>query len=175
MPYLTYEIKSHRIWPIWKASPIKNSNLTNFFRPFYNRFNDEININHALLWSSPASYIKKDLRLYWGSPKESDVQENLTEVCQISLLNFVLSHSLWHVCTNDTMKSKQTKTDSTQATDQRKQSNQRPLPQPVITMLDMFFETQQLDNERDKIRIKVLTVLKGRLSLNVGLENGLER
>ena len=24
------EIKSHRIWPIWKAIPIKNSNLTEF-------------------------------------------------------------------------------------------------------------------------------------------------
>ena len=25
-----YETKSHRIWPIWKAIPIKNSNLTEF-------------------------------------------------------------------------------------------------------------------------------------------------
>ena len=32
------EIKSHRIWPIWKAIPIKNSNLTEFSDHFTTDF-----------------------------------------------------------------------------------------------------------------------------------------
>ena len=32
------EIKSHRIWPIWKAIPIKNSNLTEFSGHFTTDF-----------------------------------------------------------------------------------------------------------------------------------------
>ena len=32
------EIKSHRIWPIWKAIPIKNSNLTQFSDHFTTDF-----------------------------------------------------------------------------------------------------------------------------------------
>ena len=45
------EIKSHRIWPICKAIPIKKSNLTEFSDKFF----EEININHTLLWFSQAS------------------------------------------------------------------------------------------------------------------------
>ena len=39
-PYMLYltEIKSHRIWPIWKAVPIKNSNLTEFSDHFTTDF-----------------------------------------------------------------------------------------------------------------------------------------
>ena len=32
------KIKSHRIWPIWKAIPIKNSNLTEFSDRFTTSF-----------------------------------------------------------------------------------------------------------------------------------------
>ena len=41
------------------------------FRPFDNRFYEEININHTLSWFSQASYMgkKKKTRQYWGSSK----------------------------------------------------------------------------------------------------------
>ena len=49
------EIKSHRIWPLWKAIPIKHSNLTEFSDHFTTDFYEEININHTLLWFSQVS------------------------------------------------------------------------------------------------------------------------
>ena len=58
MPYLTLcEIKSHRIWPIWKPIPIRFFKSHRIFRPSYNTFHEEININHTFLCLSQASYI----------------------------------------------------------------------------------------------------------------------
>ena len=51
------EIKSHRIWPIWKPIPIRFFRSHSIFRPCYNTFYEEININHILLCLSQASYI----------------------------------------------------------------------------------------------------------------------
>ena len=43
------EIKSHIIWPIWKAIPIKKIRSHRLFKPFYNRFYEEINRNRTFL------------------------------------------------------------------------------------------------------------------------------
>ena len=40
------EIKSHRIWPIWRAVPIKIQ-ITEFSDHFATDFYEEININHT--------------------------------------------------------------------------------------------------------------------------------
>ena len=51
------EIKSHRIWPLWKPSPIRFFKTHRIFRPSYKIFYEEININHPLLCLSQASYV----------------------------------------------------------------------------------------------------------------------
>ena len=43
------EIKSHRIWPIWKAIPIKNSNLTEFSDNFTTDFMKNIHKSHTVV------------------------------------------------------------------------------------------------------------------------------
>ena len=63
------EIKSHRIWPIWRAVPIKIQ-ITEFSDHFATDFYEEINIKHTLLWFSQASYMKiKTLDYIWGALK----------------------------------------------------------------------------------------------------------
>ena len=61
------EIKSHRIWPIWKPLPIRFFNFHRIFRPSYNTFYGEINIHHTLLCLSEASYIKLRLLTILGA------------------------------------------------------------------------------------------------------------
>ena len=51
------EIKSLRLWPIWKPIPIRFFKSLRIFSPFYNTFYEEININHTLLCLSQASKI----------------------------------------------------------------------------------------------------------------------
>ena len=51
------EIKSHRIWPNWKAMHIRFFKSHRIFRPSHNPFYEEININNTLLCLSQASYI----------------------------------------------------------------------------------------------------------------------
>ena len=46
------EIKSHRIWPIWKPTPIGFFKSHRIFRSSYNTFYEEIIINHTYLWLS---------------------------------------------------------------------------------------------------------------------------
>ena len=121
----------------------------------------------------------KNFGLYWGSPKESDVQENHTEFCQISFkissyltdfsLQFMACMYQWHQEEEQTDQDRQ----YTSHRPKKSKATSNLFPSKVITMLDMLFETQGLDNER--LRIKALKLLEGRLSLNVGLENGLER
>ena len=95
------EIKSHRIWSIWKAFPIKNIQFSKIFRPFYNRFYEEININSTLLLFSQASYMKKkDFRLYWESSKvmfQKISQNFVKSPLKSCLVSQILVHSLWHV------------------------------------------------------------------------------
>ena len=43
------DIKSHRIWPIWKPIPITFFKAHRIFRPSYNTFYEEINKNHTSL------------------------------------------------------------------------------------------------------------------------------
>ena len=63
-PYLIHaishtEIKSHRIWHIWKPVPkiIRIFKSHRIFRSFYIKFCEEININHILLCLLKASNI----------------------------------------------------------------------------------------------------------------------
>ena len=53
------EIKSHRILAHLEGNSHKKFKSHRIFSPFYNRFYEEININHSLLWLSQASYMKK--------------------------------------------------------------------------------------------------------------------
>ena len=63
------EIKSHRI-SHKEGSSHKKIQFSLIFRPFYNRFYEEININHTLLWFSQTSYMqRKTLDHIWGAPK----------------------------------------------------------------------------------------------------------
>ena len=77
------------------------------FRPFYNRFYEEININHILLWFSQASYMnEKYFRLYWGSPKVTfkKISQNFAKsplkFCLISMFSpqLLACMSVWHLC-----------------------------------------------------------------------------
>ena len=79
-------MKSHRIWPIWKPVPIKFFKSHRIFRPCYNTFFEEININNTLLCLSQASYISvnKGVWLFLGSSKVIFVK-NLTGFDQIYL------------------------------------------------------------------------------------------
>ena len=67
MPYLT--LISQNLAHLEGNSHKKLKSLR-IFRPFYNRFYEEININHTLLRFSQTSYMtKKGFRLYWRSSK----------------------------------------------------------------------------------------------------------
>ena len=77
------EIKSHRIWPMWKPNSHKVIKTHRIFRPSYNTFNEEINIHHTLLWLSQTSYI---IIKVFGE-LQSDLCKNHTEFYQISLKN----------------------------------------------------------------------------------------
>ena len=96
------EIKSHRIWPIWKPIPIRTFKSHRIFRPSYNIFYEEININHTLLCLSQALTFKKAFDYFGGA--QSDFCKNLTEFYQLSissslkicLISQISVHSLWH-------------------------------------------------------------------------------
>ena len=95
------EIKSHRIWPIWKAIPIKNSNLTEFSDHFKTDFMKK---SHTVVVFT--SFLhgkkKKDFRLYWGSSKVmfKKISQNFVQSSlKFCLISQILVHSLWHVCT----------------------------------------------------------------------------
>ena len=83
MPYLNkisqnlahLEANSHKI--------IKSHRI---FRPSYNTFYEEININHTVVFITSFLHINKGFRLLWGSFKVIFCK-NLTEFYQISLKN----------------------------------------------------------------------------------------
>ena len=90
--HISHEMKSHRIWPIWKQFLIRFFKFHIFFQPSYNIFYEEININHTLLCLSQASYIKANVFDYFGGRELHSVFcKNLTECYQISFKN-ALSH-----------------------------------------------------------------------------------
>ena len=106
------EIKSHRIWPIWKAIPIKKLKPHRIFRPFHIGFYEEININHTLYgFHKLLTWKKKYFRLhvYWGSSKVmfKKISQNFVKSpLKFSLISQILVHSLWHVWIMDIQKSR---------------------------------------------------------------------
>ena len=82
------EIKSHRIWPIWKPIPIRFFKSHRIFRSSYKTFYEEINKYHALLCLSQASYIQIKAFDYFGG-LQSDFCKNLTEFYQSSIKNLL--------------------------------------------------------------------------------------
>ena len=68
--YLTMLDKISQNLAHQEAIPIKELKSHRIVRPFYNRFNEEININHTLLRFSQASYMtRKALDYTGGVPK----------------------------------------------------------------------------------------------------------
>ena len=57
MPYLTLSDKISQNLAYLEANSHKIFQSHRIFRPSYNTFYEEININHTLLWLSQASYI----------------------------------------------------------------------------------------------------------------------
>ena len=70
MPYLTLWDEISQNLGHLEGNSHKKFKSHWIFRPFYNRFYEEININHTLLWFSQGSYMKKkDLDYIMGAPK----------------------------------------------------------------------------------------------------------
>ena len=72
MPYLTLWDKISQNLVHREGNSHKKFKSHRIFRPFYNRFYEEINMNNTLLWFSQASYMKiksLEFRLYWESSK----------------------------------------------------------------------------------------------------------
>ena len=61
MSYLTLWDKISQNFAHLERNSHKEIKSSRIFRPFYNRFYEEININHTRLWFSQASYMKKRL------------------------------------------------------------------------------------------------------------------
>ena len=80
IPYLTLWDKISEIGSSGRQFPWKFKSHR-IFRPFYNRFYEEININQMLLWFPQASYMKKKSNKLQTIFRElwNDVKENLTE------------------------------------------------------------------------------------------------
>ena len=109
MPYLTLWDKISQNLAHLEGSSHKKYKSHRIFSSFCNRFYEEININHTLLWFWKASYMekkkkkkkKKDFRLYGGSSKViyKKISQNFVKsplkFCSISQINV---HSLWYVC-----------------------------------------------------------------------------
>ena len=91
MPYRTLWDKISQILAHLEGNYHKKFKSHRVFRPFYNRFYEEININHTLLWFSQASYIKKkDFRLYRESPKVKVMFKKISQNFVKSPLKFCL-------------------------------------------------------------------------------------
>ena len=101
MPYLTLWDKISQNLANLKGDSYKKFKSHRIFRPFYNGFYEEIDINHThycgfhklLTW-------KKKTRLYWGTSKVmfKKISQNFVKsslkVCRISQ---ILVHSLWRM------------------------------------------------------------------------------
>ena len=71
------------IWPIWNLIPIRFFKSHRIFKPSYNIFYEEVNINHTSLCLSQASYISIKAFDYMGSSKVIFIK--ISEFDQISL------------------------------------------------------------------------------------------
>ena len=102
MPYLTLWDKISQNLAHLEGNSHKKIKFHRIFRPFCNRFYEEINIQHTLLWFSHASYMKeKDIRLYWGSAKVmfKKISQNFVKSpLKFGLISQIFVKSLWHIC-----------------------------------------------------------------------------
>ena len=95
------EIQSHRILPIWKAIPLKNSNLQNFQTILQQILWRNKHISHTVVVFTSFLHEKKKKTLDYirGAPKwclrkSHSLVKYPLKVCLISQ---ILVHSLWHV------------------------------------------------------------------------------
>ena len=107
MPYLTLWDKISQNLAHLEGNSHKKIKSHRIFRPFCNRFYEEINIQHTLLWFSQASYMKeKDIRLYLGSAKVmfKKISQNFVKSpLKFGLISQIFVKSLWHIwCTDVT-------------------------------------------------------------------------
>ena len=97
MPYLTLWDKISQNLAHLEDNSHKKSKSHRIFRPFYNRFYEKININHALLRFSQASLIeKKVFRLYWECSKVMirKISQNFVKsLLKFCLISQILVHS----------------------------------------------------------------------------------
>ena len=84
------EIKSHRIWPIWKPIPIRLSNLTEFSDHLTTHLWRNKQKSHFVVFITCFLHINKSFWLLWGSSKVIFVKipQNFIK----SHLKFALSH-----------------------------------------------------------------------------------
>ena len=103
MPYLTLWNKISQNLAHLEGNSHKEFKSHRIFRPFYNRFYEELNINHTLLWFSQASYMKeKKTRLYLGSLEVmfKKISQNFVKSpLKFCVISQILVHSLLHVWT----------------------------------------------------------------------------
>ena len=101
MPYLTLWDKISQNLAHLEGNSHKKFRSHRIFKPIYNRFYEEININHTLLRFSQASDMKtKDFRLYWGSSEVmfKKISQNFIEShLEFCLISQILVYSLWHI------------------------------------------------------------------------------
>ena len=79
------EIKSHRIWPILKPVPIRFFKSHRIFRPSYNTFYVELNINHT------NDYFRGEVILV-------KISQNLIRSLKICLISQISVHNLVMAC-----------------------------------------------------------------------------
>ena len=94
------EIKSHRIWPIWKPSPRRFFKSHRIFRPSYNIFYKKINTDHTVVFITSFLHLNKGFGLFWRCSKVIFVkisQNIIRYPIKICLISQISVHSLWHV------------------------------------------------------------------------------
>ena len=95
------EIKSHRIWPIWKPIPIRFFKSHRIFRPSYNILWRNKHKSHFVVFITVFLHLNKSFWPFWGSYKVIFVKitENfIKSPVKICLTSQISVHSLWHGC-----------------------------------------------------------------------------
>ena len=108
MPYLTLWDKISQNLAHLEGNSHKKLKSHRIFRQFYNRFYEEININHTLLWFSEVYYMKRktldNIGGGGGVGGGSKVmfkkisQNFVKSPLKFCLISQIVVHSLWHVC-----------------------------------------------------------------------------
>ena len=100
------EIKSHRIWPIWKAIPIKIQISQNFQTILQqilwrNKHKTHTVVVFTTFLHEKKKKKKKFFRLYWRSSKVmfKKISQNFVKSpLKFCLISQILVHSWWNVC-----------------------------------------------------------------------------